>query len=92
MRKTDGHRCAGCAADQCPGGDELLREQPLRGWRLMAVSIGFFVTPLILALIGAACGRSNPHAQLAGAIAGLTLGSVCFAFVARVIVAKKEVA
>ena len=91
MRKTDGHHCAGCAADQCPE-EELLHEQTLRGWRLMSVSVGFFLVPLILAVVGAACGRSNPHTQLAGAIAGLTLGTVCFAVLARLIAAKKEVA
>jgi hypothetical protein len=70
----------------------LHREQPLRGWRLISVSTGFFLTPLVLAVVGAVCSRSNPHAQLAGALAGLTLGGVGFALLARVIAAKKEVA
>lgn len=58
----------------------------------MSVSAGFFLAPLVLAAIGAACGGSNPNAQLGGAIAGLALGGVCFGLLARVFASKKEVA
>ena len=58
----------------------------------MSVAAAFFVAPLILAAVGAACGGSNPNAQLGGAIAGLALGGVCFGLLARALAPKKEVA
>jgi len=77
--------------DQCPV-ESLSRKPPLAGWRLVAASAGCFLLPLVLAVVGAVIGRFSPHAQLAGAICGLVLGTVCCVPLARFFAATKEVA
>jgi hypothetical protein len=89
MHENEGHRCAGCAAERCPD-EQVPTDPPLRGRRLMTTAVAFFLAPLVLAVVGALCGGGNADAQLAGALAGLLLGTISSVLWARVFVAKKE--
>ena len=46
----------------------------LSGWRLGIASIGLFLAPIALAIIGAALFGQSGSTQFLGAIAGLILG------------------
>jgi hypothetical protein len=89
VRETDAHSCAGCGSDQCPAAGEL-SQRTLQGWRLASVSIGCFLVPLVLAVIGAICVRFSPQAQLVGALAGLALGCVSSVLLTKLVDANKE--
>ena len=65
--------CAGCSVADCRSESEP-DVGTLSGWRLAAMSMGLFLGPILLALIGAACLASRPESQLLGAMAGLLLG------------------
>jgi len=66
--------CQGCSVSDCraeakPDGSLLA------GWRLAMVSMGLFLGPVILAIVGTVCFSSGPESQLLGAMAGLVAGS-----------------
>ena len=66
--------CLGCPVSDCraeAGPDGGL----LAGWRLAVVSVGLFLGPILLAIVGAACFSSGPESQLLGAMAGLVAGT-----------------
>jgi hypothetical protein len=70
--------CSGCPIPDCPV-EEGPEGSPLFGWRLGLASMGLFLGPIILAIVGAVCsgqtilGESH-EAQFLGGIAGLGLG------------------
>jgi len=66
-------RCDGCAVPQCrveAASDDRL----LSGWRLAVTSMGLFLGPIVLTLVGATCFPSKAECQLAGAMIGLAAG------------------
>ena len=65
--------CAGCLVADCRS-ESKADVGTLSGWRLVVVSMGLFLGPILLALTGAACLASRPESQLLGAMAGLLLG------------------
>ncbi len=65
--------CPGCSVAQCPG-DGQPQDCPLAGWRLGLVSIGLFLGPIVLAILGALWAGPNPGAQFVGAVVGFGLG------------------
>lgn len=71
---ASGSRCSVCPVADCPA-DEGPEEPRLAGWRLGLVSMGLFLGPVVLAIVGAMSFSDSPGAQLVGAIAGLGLGS-----------------
>jgi len=65
--------CFGCPVSDCraetgAGGGGLA------GWRLAVVSVGLFLGPIVLALVGAVCFWPGPEGQLLGAVGGLVVG------------------
>ncbi|NQU20225.1 MAG: hypothetical protein HQ567_03010 [Candidatus Nealsonbacteria bacterium] len=82
--KTTRPDCTGCPG--AGGGNETGPDVgTLAGWRLAAVSIGLFLGPILLALIGAACFSARAESQLLGAIAGLLIGIGGSVAVARLV-------
>ena len=49
-------------------------EPLVAGWRLGLISVGLFLGPVVLAIVGAASLGESPGGQFAGAIGGLGLG------------------
>lgn len=79
--------CAGCgdSHEGCPHahahghgahGHEMPSETPdgPSGWRLVAIAVGLFLVPIVLAIVGALFGGESQDAQLVGALAGLAIG------------------
>ena len=66
-------RCPGCPVEDCPV-DAGAGEPLVAGWRLGLISVGLFLGPVVLAIVGAASLGESPGGQLAGAIGGLGLG------------------
>ena len=74
-------RCATCPIQDCPAQDEQ-GAPALYGRRLALASMGLFVSPVVLAIAGAAAAGGSESAQFAGGVAGLGVGlvaSVAFA-------------
>ncbi|MHC4179361.1 MAG: hypothetical protein ACYSWU_17755 [Planctomycetota bacterium] len=65
--------------------DEGPEEPRLAGWRLGLVSMGLFLGPVVLAIVGATSFGDGPGTQLAGAIAGLGLGSAASVGIVRIL-------
>jgi len=53
-------------------------------WPMLA-SIGFFLVPTLLAIVGAALGSGDPTWQLIGAVAGLAAGTGLAVVVTRML-------
>ena len=66
--------CSVCGPSDCPVADPSAGEL-LVGWRLAAASLGFFVLPVLLAIAGGLWAGESRPGQLAGALAGLSLGA-----------------
>ena len=66
--------CSGCsvAARRGEAGPD---DWPFQRRPLALASIGLFLGPSILALVGAACFSSSPESQLLGATTGLVVGT-----------------
>jgi hypothetical protein len=64
--------CARCPTEDCPARDET-QEPRLRGRSLGLAAIGLFISPVVLAVLGALCVRGGEGAQLVGALVGLVL-------------------
>lgn len=76
--------CAGCGA--CDAGEgapshEAPPVEPER-WPVLA-SVGFFLVPALLAVVGAVLGVGEPVWQLVGAVAGLAAGTGLVVVAAR---------
>ncbi len=84
-------RCSGCLVPDCPA-ENGPQGSGLAGWRLGLVSMGLFLGPVVLAIIGAAGFRDNPGGQFAGAIAGLGLGLAGSVGMARILHRSREIA
>lgn len=82
--------CTNCSV--CSGTDDgpLPQKGLLRGGRFVLASVGLFLAPIVLAILGAAwCGESV-HRQVFGAIGGLGLGMVGAVAIARVLHVRGE--
>ncbi len=77
--------CSGCSVGDSPPTPDAADEPGLAGWRLVSTSIGMFLVPIALAIIGAICGGGNPGSQLLGALVGLTIGIVAAVGIARLL-------
>ena len=66
-------RCSCCSVQDCPA-DGSRDDLPLCGWRLGLFSMGMFLVPGVLAIVGAMCYAESRVAQFLGAIAGLVIG------------------
>ena len=82
---TESHcsSCSACPIEDCPtdGGND---PQLLVGWQFGFASMGLFLGPVVLAIIGAAwCFGESSEGRLLGAIAGLMLGMVASMGIAR---------
>jgi hypothetical protein len=80
----------GCGECPCSCGlDRPPVDQPegqqLAGWRLVLVSLGLFLGPVGLAILGAALAGKTAGGQLIGALAGLGVGFAISAGVARML-------
>ncbi|HUS90617.1 MAG TPA: SoxR reducing system RseC family protein [Phycisphaerae bacterium] len=76
-----GPGCTRCGVHEPPTG-----ASPLEGGRLVAASLGVFMLPLVLAIVGAAVAGGEGTRQLLGALGGLVVGlagGVCVARLAR---------
>ena len=71
---TSRQDCSGCsvAASRSGAGPE---GRPFEQRPLALASIGLFLGPSILALVGALCLSGSPESQLLGATAGLAVGT-----------------
>jgi len=81
--------CPGCRAQDhsaSEGPDKMLPS----GWRLGLVSMGLFLAPCILAIVGAACFGKSHAAQLSGAVTGLLAGMIGSVAVASVVPSLRE--
>ena len=76
--------CEKCPVENCPTGGATPADAP-RGWRLVLTSIGFFLAPLLLALLGSACLAETGTGQFVGGVAGLALGLAGAAVVSRLL-------
>ena len=65
--------CHGGIPEDCSAHDAEGRP-PLSGWRLALISLGMFLGPAVLAVLGAACGGGSGMRQFLGGTAGLGLG------------------
>ena len=66
-------RCSACGREECPAKD-YQDDSSLYGWRLGLASIGLFLSPILLAIVGAMCFGRSSAAQFVGALAGLSVG------------------
>lgn len=67
--------CPGCGACQCDHnghGESVVAG--LKGWRLVATTIGLFLVPLVLATVAATVFRANVTTQLIATIGALAVG------------------
>jgi hypothetical protein len=78
-----GPACRGCAMGECPASGEAEEAGPVAGWRLGMASLGLFVGPVVLAILGAACCRGSQAGQLLGGVAGLVVGMIGSVVIAR---------
>jgi len=81
-RDSDCPGCRGCLVPDHSSDEGQDRALP-SGWRLGIVSIGLFLGPCILAIVGAACFGKSHAAQLSGAVTGLLAGMIGSVAVAR---------
>ena len=58
-------------------------DAPVRGSRLALASLGLFLVPVLLAMIGAILNASDPNGQLLGAATGLLVGMLNAIVMAR---------
>jgi len=65
--------CRGCPIEDCPAGD-WKDDLTLSGWGLGLSSMGLFLGPGVLAIVGAVCCGESQGAQFLGATAGLVIG------------------
>jgi hypothetical protein len=82
-------QCSGCPLKNCPLEDRSAGS-PAAGWRLGLVSLGLFLGPVVLAIVGAVSFGGTPGTQLAGAIAGLGLGLAGSLGMARILHRSRE--
>jgi len=81
--------CSQCSADQPLSASES-EGQMLAGWQLVLASAGFFLLPIVMAIVGCSLVTVwGPAIQLVGAIAGLGLGLACVK-VARCVLARTQ--
>jgi len=73
-----GVECSGCKLVSPAEG-------ALRGWRLVLVAAGIFISPLILAVLGAAVAPDNAARQAIYAGIGLVVGIVAAAAASAII-------
>ena len=94
-------KCTGCShlqqVDSTGGGlhlDDLAgnladrstaSNGPLQGARLALASLGLFLVPVLLAMIGASLGASDQNGQILGAPGGLFVGMLGVMVVARML-------
>jgi len=71
--EADHSGCRGCPVENCPAGD-WEDDLALSGGGLGLSSMGLFLGPGVLAIVGAICCGESRGAQFLGAIAGLVLG------------------
>jgi len=85
----DRQRCAGCSccSAEAPGPTE----GTIRGPRLVLVSMGLFLGPIVLAIAGAALSPAGESAQLLGALGGLAVGMVASIAIGRFVQTKNDV-
>ncbi len=80
-------RCTGCATEGCAvadcPSDAQTNDSLLVGWRLGVASMGVFLAPVVLAIVGAVCSGRSPDVQLPGTLAGLGLGLAGSMWIAR---------
>lgn len=65
--------CSGCLVSDCRAEAEP-DGGPLAGWRLAGVSMGLFLGPILLAVVGTVCFSTGPERQSLGAMSGLVAG------------------
>ncbi len=85
QKQTEPHgsACHGCAMRECPASADAEVAGPVSGWRLGLASLGLFVGPVVLAILGAACFRGSQAGQLLGGVAGLVAGMIGSVVIAR---------
>ena len=72
--------------DECSGCKLVSpAEGALRGWRLVLVAAGIFISPLVLAVLGAAIAPDNAARQAIYAGIGLVIGIVAAASASAII-------
>ena len=71
--EADYSGCRGCPIEDCPAGD-WEDDSALSGWGLGLSSMGLFLGPGVLAIVGAICCGESRGAQFLGATAGLVIG------------------
>ena len=75
--------CPGCPTNDLTGDGQ--RKPSLAGWRLVGVSVGLFLGPLVLAIVGAALSGPGGGWQLFGALVGLAAGMAVSVVAARLL-------
>ena len=85
-RESVGPKCGGCQG--CPTDEKVSQtglDAPLAGGALVFASIGFFLGPLGMAVLGATWFDHSGASQLAGAVAGLAAGMLASVAVGRLL-------
>lgn len=83
-RETDCPGCSSCQVPEHSAGESPDKTLP-SGWRLGLVSMGLFLGPCILAIVGATSLGESHGAQLSGAVAGLVAGMTGSVAIARLL-------
>lgn len=87
---TNCHGCSGGPMRNCRAGDS--RAESLSGWRLVLCAMGAFLGPGFLAIVGASCLGESHSMRFVAAIAGLAVGIVGAAVVAKRLGARNRTA
>jgi hypothetical protein len=72
-KSVDCDTCSACSLRECPE-QPVSVEGPLTGWTFALASIGLFITPVLLATVGAMLGGANHTGQFLGATGGFVVG------------------
>lgn len=85
-----GSGCSGCVGEPTRAAPRQSVAEPgprmsLYGGRLVAASMGLFLGPLVLAVVGASCFDPAGGWQLLGAVAGLSAGMAASVAAARIL-------
>jgi len=78
---------SGCQGGSCPhcAMSDVPTAENMTGWRLTLWSAGVFLLPLMLAFVGAIVFRGDALVQAGGVLAGLLIGFVVSAVIAKII-------